>query len=125
MWSNFEENVREILEILQIYPKHIPKTFWGSSKERGQGLCIWWKFLENLNENPKKIKEKCGENLKEISLEFDKNLWKISEKSNVLRKYKEIWGKCRRNTIQYSSKGGSEFGKSEILIEFKGEWKTF
>ncbi len=44
-------------------------------------------IFENPNENPRKVKEKCRENLKKISLEFDKNVWKISEKSKVLRKY--------------------------------------
>ncbi len=80
MRKKFEECCKYIRNLFE-------RNFGKFKKKKGWGLFIWRKFFEYLNENPRTVKEKCRENLKEISLEFDKNLWKISEKSEVLRKY--------------------------------------
>ncbi len=59
-------------------------------------------FDGNFLKNSEKVEEKCRENLKEISLEFDKNLRKFSEKSEVLRKYsgnlREVQEKFKPNS---------------------------
>ncbi len=63
-----ERNLRNIVNISETYSKEILRNF---KKRKGRGLFILRKFFENLNENARKVKEKCRENLKEISLEFD------------------------------------------------------
>ncbi len=75
--------MKNVVNISETYLNEI----LGSSRREKVKDYIFDGIFENLNENSRTVKRKCRENLKEISLEFDKNLWKIAEKSLDLRKY--------------------------------------
>ncbi len=63
--------MRNVTNISETYLKEI---LGGSRREKAEDYLFDGNFFENLNENPGTVKEKCRENLKEISLKFDKNL---------------------------------------------------